>query len=415
MGLFGKIKKLLFEDISNLDEYECFVKASENNWDYQKGTYCKPNKALKYLDRAIELNPSKVEAYIGRGQAYQMLNNLYSALNNFNKAIELEPDVETYRMRAMCYWQYGNSKNAFDDLNTAINLDSANIGLYIVRAGISAALKQFESAIIDYDKIIGMEPDNFEHYVCRGFQYYELGEYQNAIKDYNIAIELEPNISQIREYRRLANEKEQESVKNSTTPKKQTDEPEGKGEKTIEQLAENLVWGSHSAELTSHDYNLESLQKAFEINNEEINKLLKLEYDLCSFSLSWLRYFLYFKEKDIEKLKSFNNFKTEKLTSNLLESYSPESLETLLNLYTKRFELYKDAYESPNPFENMASLFFWLIDYSHRNQNLCFHPPKYSEIKPPGSKNEGWKACKKIVESIWRIMEHHINFVTIIE
>ena len=84
------------EDLSELNEYECFRKANERNWDNQAGTYYNPTKALKFLDRAIQLNPNKVEAYTGRGQAYQKLNNFDLALKNFNKAIELEPTVDTY-------------------------------------------------------------------------------------------------------------------------------------------------------------------------------------------------------------------------------------------------------------------------------------------------------------------------------
>lgn len=207
MGFLEGVKKLLGEDLSELSEYECFVKAQEGNWDHQTGTYRNPTKALKYLDRAIQLNPQKVEAYTGRGRAYQKLNNFDLALKNFNKAIELEPTGEQYLVRGMCYLQSGQSKNALEDFDTAIKLDPTNLGYYIIRAGAYASFQQFELAILDYNNIINIQPDNFGYYVCRGYQYYELGEFQKAIDDYDLAIELEPNITKIHEYRHLAYEK----------------------------------------------------------------------------------------------------------------------------------------------------------------------------------------------------------------
>ena len=207
------------EDISKLSESECFIKAQEGNWDYQAGTYNNPTKALRYLDRAIQLNPRKVEAYTGRGLAHQKLNNFGLAIKDFSKAIELEPTVEKYLMRAMCYLQSGQSEKAFYDFDLAIALDPNNLGPYIVRAGVWASLQQFRLAILDYNKIIDLQPDNFEYYVFRGYQYYEVGEFQKAINDYDMAIKLAPNVSKIHEYRRLAYEKSLLSHKFSSNGK----------------------------------------------------------------------------------------------------------------------------------------------------------------------------------------------------
>ena len=207
MGILGSLKKMLGEDLSGLNENDCFIKAQEGNWDNQTGTYRNPTKALKYLDRAIQLNHRKADAYTGRGQAYQQLNKFDLALMNFNTAIKIEPTDINYFMRGMCYLKAGQVKNALEDLSSAIKLNPTNISYYGVRAGVYAVLQRFDLAILDYDKIIEIEPDNFEHYVCRGYQYYELGEFQKAIDDYDIAIDLEPNVIQIHEYRHLAQEK----------------------------------------------------------------------------------------------------------------------------------------------------------------------------------------------------------------
>jgi tetratricopeptide (TPR) repeat protein len=199
-------KKLFEEDLSGLDEYECFLKAQEY-WDHRIASYGNPTKALKYLDRAIQLNPQKIEAYTGRGIAYQRLGKFDLAIENFNQAIKLELSGENYRGRGSCYLQFRQYDKALADYNTMIKLSPNELGYYVIRAGLYALIGEFRLAILDYNFIIDREPYNFDNYVCRGYQYYELGEYQKAIEDYDKALELQPNISKIREYRRMAYQK----------------------------------------------------------------------------------------------------------------------------------------------------------------------------------------------------------------
>jgi len=49
-------------------------------------------EAIKYFDRAIELNPSAVQAYINRGVCKSMLGKLKEAYEDFERAHELDPN-----------------------------------------------------------------------------------------------------------------------------------------------------------------------------------------------------------------------------------------------------------------------------------------------------------------------------------
>ncbi|GAB4329326.1 MAG: tetratricopeptide repeat protein [Bacteroidales bacterium] len=61
-----------------------------------------PEKALQDFSRAIELNPKYTVAYNNRGIVNGMLGNYQAALNDFNKAIELNPEY------ADAYYNRGN-------------------------------------------------------------------------------------------------------------------------------------------------------------------------------------------------------------------------------------------------------------------------------------------------------------------
>ncbi len=211
MGILDTFKKAFGDDDpSKLNEYQCYIKAQENNWDREAGNYINPKKALIFLDRSIELNPNKVEAYIGRGLAYTKLNNLNQALINFTKAIELEPNAKNYFSLGSCLFKFDKNKEALKYLDIAIQYDPNDIPCLCLRAGIYAIVRRFDLAILENDKLIQLEPNNPIYYVCRGYQYYELGQFQKAIADYDTAIRLHPGSPEIREYRRMAQEKLQQ-------------------------------------------------------------------------------------------------------------------------------------------------------------------------------------------------------------
>jgi tetratricopeptide (TPR) repeat protein len=211
MGILDAFKKILEDDDpSGLNENQCFIKAYEDNWDHETANFTNPKKALKYLDKAVQLNSKKIEAYKGRGLAYTKLNNLDQALINLSKAIELEPIAKNYYSLGVCLIQFNQPQNALKYFDIAIKYEPNNIIYICARAGAYAMLRRFDLAILESNKLIQIEPDNAIHYVCRGYQYYELGKFQQAIADYDIAIRLEPNKPVVYEYRRMAQEKLQQ-------------------------------------------------------------------------------------------------------------------------------------------------------------------------------------------------------------
>lgn len=59
-------------------------------------TWGKPKIAIELFDKALELNPNLADCYYHRGNAYKKLNNTEAALENYKKALEIEPDDVLY-------------------------------------------------------------------------------------------------------------------------------------------------------------------------------------------------------------------------------------------------------------------------------------------------------------------------------
>ena len=69
------------------------------------------------------MDPSHYKAYKNRGKAYVQLGDLDSALEDFNKAIEIRPDYDQpYYDRALVYRELGNAGAAVKDLERFLEI-----------------------------------------------------------------------------------------------------------------------------------------------------------------------------------------------------------------------------------------------------------------------------------------------------
>src|SRR5208283_2951885 len=81
-------------------------------------------QAINDFNKAIELNPKDAEAYNNRGLAYEYLGNHQKAINDYNKSIKLNPkDAMAYNNRGIAYEYLENHQQAINDFNKAIELN----------------------------------------------------------------------------------------------------------------------------------------------------------------------------------------------------------------------------------------------------------------------------------------------------
>ncbi|OPZ90986.1 MAG: TPR repeat-containing protein YrrB [candidate division TA06 bacterium ADurb.Bin417] len=74
------------------------------------------DRAVEYLDRAIELDPSHYYAYCNRGLAYNRLERYDLALADFERTLELKPNfADAYFNRGVTRQKQGNLEAAISD------------------------------------------------------------------------------------------------------------------------------------------------------------------------------------------------------------------------------------------------------------------------------------------------------------
>lgn len=157
---------------------------SERGWVY----YYKKDTALALNDfnKAIEIDSGYFDAIFGRAYLYLYLMNYYSlAINDFDKLLELEPDyIYLYKYRAEAYIKLDNQSKALSDLYASINYDVDNFITCYERGNLFLDMDEYTDAIRDYTQAIKLDPENYEYYFGRAFAYSRNHDYYNAINDY---------------------------------------------------------------------------------------------------------------------------------------------------------------------------------------------------------------------------------------
>jgi tetratricopeptide (TPR) repeat protein len=163
------------------------------------------NFALEDYHKAIALNPNFSGAYANRGVCYVELKKYELALADFDKAISLNPnDAKAYHNRGNCYSDLKNYERALEDCHKAIALNINDAVAYYNRGNCYSDLKNHERALEDFNKAISLNPNYTKAYNNRGTCYAELKDYKLALEDYNKVIALNPNNANAETYNNRA-------------------------------------------------------------------------------------------------------------------------------------------------------------------------------------------------------------------
>ena len=84
----------------------------------------KPEKALEDFNRAIEIDPSRADGYVGRANTLLTMGRFEESLPDYNRAIEIDPELaNAYANRGSAYSHLGQYEMAIADYEKALELD----------------------------------------------------------------------------------------------------------------------------------------------------------------------------------------------------------------------------------------------------------------------------------------------------
>ena len=178
------------------------------------------NKALQLADIIIEKyqgdKPTLIRAYLEKVNAYIALKDIKSARLTCETAYNLDP---TYTECEYYMGQVLRKENKYSEAITFFTKCIENEGgknpshVYWWRGFCFEKLKDYSTALKDYQKAISIESDVSTYYFSEGYAYYMLKNYTSAAESFSKAIMFEPTykkpyIFRARCYRALGSEEQ---------------------------------------------------------------------------------------------------------------------------------------------------------------------------------------------------------------
>lgn len=159
--------------------------------------------ALKCHSLVLVQIPSDKTVYIARGTVYQDMGNHQLAIADFNKSIELDPELsEGYFRRGISKLNSKQYHEAIKDFEKSaqtesIDDDKRNAGIPDGLGCCYHALKEMDKALEYYNDAVQGNDENTEFLMHRAQCYYDLGEYDKAKEDLDLALGIAKDDPQI--------------------------------------------------------------------------------------------------------------------------------------------------------------------------------------------------------------------------
>jgi len=132
-------------------------------------------------------------AHVNLGSALFEENKIDSAIFNYSKAMEIDPEnKDAYYNRGVIYFMDAKYEKAIVDFREVVRINDFDTDA-LMAMGISyVEVNKFDSAIKCFDKYVEVDSLFAEIYVKRGVAKYRIKDYKSALLDYNKAIALQP-------------------------------------------------------------------------------------------------------------------------------------------------------------------------------------------------------------------------------
>lgn len=144
--------------------------------------------AIDYLTQCIKLDSTFTKAYYHRGISYFKLGQYDSALYDFDKAQQLNPELSIIDMyKGFTYRNRGELDKALNAFSNYIgeNPTDTSAYRYILEGKMKYELGDFSGAVEKYSMALRLQPFKEKYHYYRYISLYEAGHYKKALEAVN--------------------------------------------------------------------------------------------------------------------------------------------------------------------------------------------------------------------------------------
>ncbi|MBN2753825.1 MAG: tetratricopeptide repeat protein [Candidatus Goldbacteria bacterium] len=155
------------------------------------------DEAIKYFDKASQLNPADGANYFYAGLAYLRKENLDKAIEAFTKSIEKKYDEmsEAYFRLGQSYYKKNIFGDALINFEKCIDIKPKHLECRELLGLIYHKRENADKAIENLKEVVKANPENFNAQYLLGLNYFKKKEYDKMITAYKKAININPNFS----------------------------------------------------------------------------------------------------------------------------------------------------------------------------------------------------------------------------
>lgn len=133
-------------------------------------------------------------AFYNRGLAFGAKGQLERAIDDYNNAITLRPDLaDAYNNRGLAWRLKGDPARALQDFDAALYLSPGNVDALYNRGLSLSDLKQYDRALAEFGALLQRRPGDFEILEARAVVFLHLARFDAAVADYDLVLKASPN------------------------------------------------------------------------------------------------------------------------------------------------------------------------------------------------------------------------------
>ncbi len=159
-------------------------------WSTEK--MLRQSSAIKYSSAAAGISLLLFISFL----TWKQIEVWKDTLSLWTYVIEKEPDRVplAYNNRGFAFYHKGQLDQAIEDFNKAISLDPSSYKAYLNRGAAFVNKGQLSQAAADFDKAIALNPSYSEAYNAKGSLFGMSGSLDKAIEQFSKAIEINPRL-----------------------------------------------------------------------------------------------------------------------------------------------------------------------------------------------------------------------------
>ncbi|WP_426481293.1 tetratricopeptide repeat protein [Chryseobacterium sp. R2ACT005] len=187
-----KSKAMFYLDKNGFEKYAKKSLALKENQEasYYLGIYYETmddlSTAIEYYNKAIELDPNFILSYSSLGDIYTNQNSFEEGEKFYNKALNIDSNhLYTNHMLGNLYKKINKDVAAEKHYKIAIKKDDKYFYSYYGLGNIYLQRKEFENAVEMYEKAFSLNNDFYDAIFGLGIAYHRKKNYEKAIDYYN--------------------------------------------------------------------------------------------------------------------------------------------------------------------------------------------------------------------------------------